>query len=374
MVDLARLQEALRLGGPAILGESTAAFVYRGAAQSVSVIGDMTHWADSIALEKHLDADLFVAEVTLPPDARIEYLVQIDDNEPEPDPANPHKVLNGLGAHSELAMPQYVYPTVFEPVRDGIPGRFDRVSRYTIDGGELDYEKEIHVYLPPGYADGNQTYPVVYILDGSDYIEFAHTPAVLDHLVEAGRIEPVVGVFVSPPNRHLPDPPNRVTEYGLNPRYAQWMADVLTNWVDTRFRTRKGPSSRLVAGDSYAGVGSLYIAFEHPETFGLAYSQSGYLPLNVGQMVRAFAESDRKPLRLYVDVGIFEHKVGLGWLPDDEIDFTSGNRMFEQILRSKNYDHVYAEYPEGHTWGNWRVHMIDALTHFFGQPTPENPR
>jgi enterochelin esterase-like enzyme len=39
----------------------------------------------------------------------------------------------------------------------------------------------------------------------------------------------------------------------------------------------------------------------------------------------------------------------------------------QEVLKKKNYDFVYREYPEGHTWGNWRRHLIDALIHFFGK-------
>jgi enterochelin esterase-like enzyme len=38
----------------------------------------------------------------------------------------------------------------------------------------------------------------------------------------------------------------------------------------------------------------------------------------------------------------------------------------KDALAEKGYDFVYKEYPEGHTWGNWRRHLIDALIHFYG--------
>ena len=41
-----------------------------------------------------------------------------------------------------------------------------------------------------------------------------------------------------------------------------------------------------------------------------------------------------------------------------------GGRL-RDALAAKGYDFVYAEYPQGHTWGNWRAHLLDALPHFF---------
>ncbi len=58
--------------------------------------------------------------------------------------------------------------------------------------------------------------------------------------------------------------------------------------------------------------------------------------------------------------------VGKGWLPDEEIDFVAANRRFRDVLSEGGYDFEYREYPEGHTWGNWRRHVADALIHYFG--------
>jgi enterochelin esterase-like enzyme len=365
MLDRGSLEAALENGTPLIENETTAVFVFKGDAGVVGVSGDMTNWAETIELTRLDSTDLFWARVHFPSAARIEYLFVIDGQDPSTDPSCPHKVLNGLGAHSELAMPGYKHHPVFDAVRDGTPGGYERVKQHVVAAGGLGYEKEVQVYTPPGYEKGTDRYPTVYILDGRDYIEFAHTPAALDALISNEAVTPLVAVFISPPNRHLPDEPNRVTEYGLNPVYADWMAQELVPFIDSEYRTVASPGTRMVAGDSYAGVGSIYVPFQHPETFGLSYSQSGYLPLDGGAMIEAFSKSDRKTIRLYIDVGIYERKVGWGWLPDDEIDFTSGNRKFSDVLERKAYDYVYREYPEGHTWGNWRAHMIDALVHFF---------
>jgi enterochelin esterase family protein len=363
--DRSTLENALALGTPLIENESTVIFAYRGEAERVGVIGDMTQWIERIDLEPLPDSSLFFARVALPADARIEYLLAVDDRPPAPDPLCRYRVLNGLGAHSELAMPSYTHRPIFESIRNGAPGGFDRVARREVESSALEYVKEVHVYLPPGYEADDRARPAVYILDGSDYIEFAHTPAVLDDLILARRIEPLVGIFVSPPNRHLPEVPNRVTEYGLNPAYARFMAEELVPWVDRTFRTRPEATSRMIAGDSYAGVCSLFTSYRYPSVFACSYSQSGYVTLDDGLILRAFAEGDRRDIRLYVDVGIYETHVGSGWLPASEINFTEGNRVFAAVLRDRAYDHVFAEYPEGHTWGNWRAHLIDALVHFF---------
>ena len=64
-------------------------------------------------------------------------------------------------------------------------------------------------------------------------------------------------------------------------------------------------------------------------------------------------------------VGTYETVVGAGLLPEAERDFLAANRRLRDALTARGYEFVYAEYPEGHTWGNWRAHLVGALRHFF---------
>jgi len=40
-------------------------------------------------------------------------------------------------------------------------------------------------------------------------------------------------------------------------------------------------------------------------------------------------------------------------------------RSFIPILQAKGYSYEYIEYHEGHSWGNWRAHIDNALEMFF---------
>ncbi|MEM9865859.1 MAG: alpha/beta hydrolase-fold protein, partial [Myxococcota bacterium] len=77
------------------------------------------------------------------------------------------------------------------------------------------------------------------------------------------------------------------------------------------------------------------------------------------------AEEPVRPIRLCVDIGTYETTVGPGMLPAAETDFLAANRRLRTVLAERGYDFVYAEYPEGHTWGNWRAHLIEGLRYFF---------
>ena len=354
-------------GAPLIENDTKATFFYHGTVESVGIIGDMTDWCRTEYFRQISGSNLFYWQAEFHADARLEYNLQINGDEILAiDPLNPSLSLNGLGPLSELAMPKYQHHPFFQEFRGGKKGAFEQIENHELPAGHLNYAHKINVYLPPGYAANKKKYPVVYFQDGEDYIECAQAAHVLNRLIREKSICPLIAVFESPPNRHLPNEPNRATQYGMNENYVKFFTEELAPFIDNHYRTRASAENRLVVGDSYGGLISTYIAFARTDIFGMAYSQSGYFSFQEDRLIRAFQEQKKRPLRLYVDIGHYERVVGAAFLPAPEVDFLAANRRFREVLADKGYDFIYREYPEGHTWGNWRRHLIDGLIHFFG--------
>ncbi len=352
---------------PIYENDTTVVLLYQSNADSAFVLGDMGHWQEHLPMTRIVDTDLFFFRGHYSQSARLEYLIVTEKGGMGSiDPLNSHKVLNGFGPMSELAMPGYERHPYFEAYQFGKKGDTSLVESLTIPEGILPYAHQLYVYLPPDYQQTDRAYPVVYFQDGLDYLEFAVAPHVIGQLIKDQKIEPLIAVFVTPPNRFQAEAPNRMTEYGLNDDYVQFFADELVPFIDKKYRTRSNPRNRLVVGDSFGGLISAYIPFKRHDIFGLGYPQSAYVSFQKDKLIKFYEEADRKPIRLYVDVGHYERAVGANFLPDDEIDFLEGNRRFSAVLEKKGYDFVYKEYYEGHTWGNWRRHLIDGLIHFFG--------
>jgi len=352
---------------PIFEDDSTVVLIYSGEQDSVKVLGDMGNWFEPIPMQRLEGTSLFFLRAQYPPHARMEYLFTFGgDQWPAQDALNPHVLLNGFGPNSELAMPRYRHHSFFNEYLTGKKGQYKNIETHRLPPGILPYERIIHVYVPMGYQSTTEHYPTVYFQDGEDYIEFAQAAEVIDHLITSQQIEPLIAVFIAPPNRHKPDMPNRMTEYGLNDDYIRFMADELVPFIDSTYRTQKDPSARMVLGDSFGGLISAYAPFLRPEVFGIGYSQSGYVSFRNDQLIELFRQAEVKPILLYVDVGWYERKVGANFLPEAEMDFLTANRRFRDVLEQKGYSFIYREYPEGHTWGNWRRHLIDALNHYFG--------
>jgi len=345
--------------------DSTVILVYKGDVQSVSLLSDITGWTDPIKFKKLNDKDLFFLKLELEPDARIQYWLLVDGNA-ICDPSNKFKSLHGLSALSELAMPKYDRHPYYNEYLYGKEGSYDGLIKHILPAGALPYDHEVHVYLPPDYNQNNK-YPTVYFHDGPDYIKYGLAPYSINRLIIENKIEHCIAVFVTPPNLHQPAEPNRSTEYGMNDQYVKFFCDELVNFIDNNYSTIRSPQKRLVIGDSYAGLISLYIAFSRTDVFENAYSQSGYFSFNNNKIIKLINDHPPKVIKLYVDIGTYEEKVGADFLPSTELDFTNANRIMRNILLSQDYDFIYKEYHEGHTWGNWRRHLIDALIYFLGR-------
>jgi enterochelin esterase-like enzyme len=360
-----RFIESIKVNYPLFENDTTVVLLFKGDVTNVSLIGDMTNWASSIPMERIEGTDLFYFRGVYKPEARLEYLFELSKDEfPLIDSLNSYKSLNGFGELSELAMPGYKRHPVFKDHENGRKGSLAGLQELQISSDILSYDHTIHVYLPPDY-DSSKKYPSVYFQDGKDYIEFAIVPHVLNELIKQGQIKPVIAVFVTPPNLHQPAMPNRMTEYGMNDDYVSFFVKELVPFIESKFTVSTETSDRMVAGDSYGGLISAYIAFSHPEVFGKAYSQSGYMSFQKDKFIRLVDSLPVKPVDLFIDIGTYEESVGAAFLPEDEINFVEANRRLKDVLHKKGYMFIYKEYYEGHTWGNWRRHLIDALIYFF---------
>lgn len=350
---------------PIFENDTTVILLYQGDENNIGILGDMNYWMKPAPMTKIEGTNLFYYKNNFEPDARLEYLISFSENTfPKIDILNPYKVLSGFGANSELAMPEYKRHPIFSEFSNGKKGDYQLVKEYEIQSNILNYSHKIFIYLPPKYSI-KKKYPTIYFQDGMDYIEFAQASFVINNLINENKIKPIIAVFVVPPNRFQPQIPNRMTEYGLNDNYVEFFSKELVNFIDSSFSTLKNPASRLVIGDSFGGLISVYIPFKHPEIFGLSYSQSGYHSFQSFKLINLISESETKPIKFYIDVGTYEKRVGANLLPESEGNFTECNRLLKKVLEQKNYKYTYKEYPEGHTWGNWRRHLIDALISFF---------
>jgi len=201
--------------------------------------------------------------------------------------------------------------------------------------------RRVWFYLPPGYATATDTlYPVIYVLDGANYVEKMDAPRILDRLIARKAIPPVIAVFSEPGDRH--------EEYTRNPKWRAFVSSELVPAVDKRFRTFPAPDHRIIFGSSLAAYGAVDLAVEFPSVFGLCAAiappeQSASVIANQAR-ARAAAVS----ISFFVLGGVFDAMI-------------DGARRLRTTLDGVNAPVTYLEVSEGHNTNTFRNHLDDAI-------------
>jgi enterochelin esterase family protein len=325
-----------------ITGETQAIFLWQGEAQQVQVVGDMTNWdpAGAPELSRIEGTSLWYLPAEYPANARFDYKFVIDGANWQLDPLNPRTILGGFGANSELVMPGYEMPPELEPTAEEIPA--GTLTQHTLDSAHLGQTRTFYVYTPNAQLIG-AAYPSVYIHDGGDYLDLIDTPALLDRLIAARTIPPLVAVFIPPIQREL--------EYNRNDAYVAFLADELAPFVRANYRTDPDPARTSTAGASMGGLIAVYAALTRPATFGLALGQSGAYSVDGDAVISDVIIQESAPVRFYLVVGTYETAVGGD---SNRGNLLAANQRLVRALQNRFYELRYEELPEGHSWGLWR--------------------
>ncbi|MBI6545619.1 MAG: hypothetical protein HY692_02430 [Cyanobacteria bacterium NC_groundwater_1444_Ag_S-0.65um_54_12] len=180
-------------------------------------------------------------------------------------------------------------------------------------------KRRLAIYLPPGYDQTADHYPVAYFLDGQNIFgdegSFAggwHLHTLLNARATLGKLVPVViGIHHGGTNRDEELSPWPVEEgkKALGDAVLDWVSGPLTEMVAKELRIKKGPENTLIGGSSLGGLLSLYGFFRHNACFGRALCMSPALWVNEGEIffyvAKAKAAGDP---RVYLDCGGREAK------------------------------------------------------------------
>lgn len=323
--------------------DTMAHFFYTGNVQSVSVPGDATGWDPGVDIMTPIEGTNFwYFSAVYENDARLDYKYVTNGSTWILDPRNPNTVSGGYGPNSELAMPAYVQPPEIEYYPSKPHGSiFDTL----FFSSALANSRHVKVYMPPNYEQEQQEYPVILFHDGLDYLSLADAKNVLDYLIGNDLIDPVIGVFVPAVNRS--------EEYhgNLKEEYTDFIVTDIMSWVDSKYRTIINPKFRATAGASDGGNISLWIGMNHPEIFGKVAAYSSNV---ITEISSTFQNGPLLDLDIYLDIGTYDISILIPMVHD-----------FRDILETKGYNYLFYEWHEGHSWGNWRAHIDNALQFFF---------
>lgn len=140
---------------------------------------------------------------------------------------------------------------------------------------EFDEEqtREVAVYLPDGYNESTQRYPVIYFLHGfnGDHRILGDMAALLDFSIKRKKIRPFIMVVS---NQNTAYGGSFYSNSGVFGNWEDFTAFDVVAYVDKNFRTIASREGRGIAGHSMGGYGALKVAIHHPDRFCSVYALS----------------------------------------------------------------------------------------------------
>ncbi|WP_182299333.1 alpha/beta hydrolase [Cohnella cholangitidis] len=245
-----------------------------------------------------------------------------------------------------------------------------------VRASRLGNERDVYVYLPPGYyADQSKRYPVLYMHVGQHVFEPRKQSGeswamhrVADRLISEGLIKPIIIVAVE----HKYE--DGTSEYFhdlcaypircVGEQYEHFLIEELKPLIDRRFQTLAKAENTALMGSSAAGIATYNIGLRNPNVFGMLGILSPFFmqvdpytlketpqyrlyPLNAGQ-------------KIWLDIGGAE-----GFFMTSHV-----KNVAEEMLKAgwKQRDELYyfQDQEAAHSEWDWsrRAHM--PLLHFFG--------
>jgi enterochelin esterase family protein len=333
---------------------------------------------DDFQMSRLGDTDLWYKSLPVPKGARFTYQLSPNDTlsrasnaqryaTAQADPLNPKRRpdnpnLTKYEAFSIAELPGAT-PQPWLQVKEAAPGK---IERHRFKSEMLNNERVVLAYTPHDYPNKQAPYPLLVLFDGPDYVSLG-LKNTLDNLIAAGRIRPLVAVLVD----NL-DSDTRTRELACNQKFADFLHGELLPWVRRSYQVTASASDVIIGGKSHGGLGAVYAALTHPESFGNVICQSGTLWYVPGQDVNAirlrggdqesnwvarqFIQSPKLPLRFFIEAGLFENDI---WGSGGQI--LERSRHLRDVLLAKDYEVHYQDFPGGHDSMNWRGSIADAL-------------
>jgi enterochelin esterase-like enzyme len=241
------------------------------------------------------------------------------------------------------------------------------VASITYHSTVLNRFRRMHVYTPPGYEKGGDSYPVFYLLHGASdsddsWSSVGRAGFILDNLIAAQKAKPMLIVM----------PAGHTGSFGFGGRsnddFQKEFANDILPYIEKNYRAKTDRNNRAIAGLSMGGAQTLNIGFEHLDQFGyIGVYSSGVFGIsgtggNRPEASPTFEEKNKERL----DDSKLKEGLKLVWFATGKDDFlVKTSQATVDMLKKHGFNVVYKETEGGHTWMNWREYLNEFAPQLF---------
>lgn len=327
-------------------------FVYHGEVDDLAVSGNFIRGGGEHTMHRVEGTDFYFRSYELPEKALYSYRFSVFD-ESMTDPANPQKTGPEGSERSVLATTGWQAPShLREP-----EGERGSIETLQWKSEQLDNEREVQIYLPPGYGAGDGRYPLLVVVDGEEALSLGEMDKSLDNLI-GKTVAPVIVAFV---------PTVESGELGgsITAQYTRAQVEELIPLLDKTFRTDARRESRAIMGqDLYGGAGfaAVYLALQHPGVVSRAAAQS-YDHGAQKEELMAAASGEKHDLELVFHWSSYD-RFDSFW----DFDARRDAKSLVSALEKNGYSPKVFESDDGVGWGMWQGRIAEILEALFPLP------
>ncbi|WP_051669530.1 alpha/beta hydrolase [Bryobacter aggregatus] len=256
-------------------------------------------------------------------------------------------------------------------------------KRNDFDSHILTGERELVIYLPPGYEQRpSQRYPVMYFHDSQNVFEphtafipgqYWQVPETADRLITEQRVEPLILVGIPHGGTRRIDEftpsPNPQEHYGGQAAsYGRMLVEEVIPFIDRDYRTLPGPKHTGLGGSSLGGLVTIYLGIRYPEVFGRLAVMSPSVWWDYRMILRKIVSITHKHrAKLWLDVGLREGNNPKAVLRDV--------RLLRDVLMHKGWKagsnlFYYEDHEGGHDERAWAARVPSMLQFLFPGARP----
>lgn len=241
-----------------------------------------------------------------------------------------------------------------------VVGSWYHVPDYSIDSEEITVngiKRLLKVYLPEGYDEGSESYPVIYYNTvqqrfnnagsddaGDDFFAANSWNArtTMENLRQSGGKAYIMVQICSFLAENTPDPNDEFVGSGMAEEYLTAFVGELMPYIEGKYRVTRGAESTTIVGADLGGIFSVYAALMRPDVFGTCVSMSPLLWVNAGTL-NALASRASAGSNFYLSVGSLEPE----WMISDtrnlydDLSSSDANVYFTQFDNAIHTDDAW---------------------------------
>lgn len=249
-------------------------------------------------------------------------------------------------------------------------------EKRTLKSKILKMDRNYSIYLPAGYNENKQSYPVLYLLHGSGndhtgWVQFGHVQNIADRVIAEGKAGPMIIV--------MPDANTGTRGYFNsikgNFNYEDFFFEELIPHIDKTYRVRPGKEYRAVAGLSMGGGGTIFYALHRPDMFTAAAPLSastgswdfeqfkswyvGVPGLSEKQIEDYYNKHSIEGILKNASPDDLAKIRSISWYIScgDDDPLYEGNSLLDTAFRKNEIPHEYRVKDGVHDWDYWRMEL-----------------